>query len=477
VEQDQEQRRVRRRAEERRRRALAWLCGLLLLAGAVLLATTGVGPSTPPLELVSFSDPTPPTNVVPASADRALAISWSASGEPFGTGYKVYLDGVLKATVTGTSTTVTGLVNGRGYAVTVTTTTSFLGTSHEGAGSTPVTGTPRDAVPPSAPTGVSAARGDAQVSLSWTANGADYDADGYRVLRNGVAVSGLLSGVSTTGYLDIGLVNDTTYSYTVQTHDTSGNWSSSSSPAVSATPTDLTPPVAPTGLVAVRGDGQVSLTWTANPEPDIATYRVLRDGVEIATVTGTSYLDTGLTNDTTYAYVLAAVDTHGNRSPNSGTASATPTDLTPPAAPTGLVATRGENQAALSWAANTEPDLATYRVLRDGVEIATVTGTSYLDAGLTNDTTYTYAIVAVDTHGNRSANSTTATATPTDLTAPAAPTGLSALAGDAQVSLTWAANGEPDVAGYRVYRDGVLVTTVTGTSYTDTGLTNNTAYT
>ena len=28
------------------------------------------------------------------------------------------------------------------------------------------------------------------------------------------------------------------------------------------------------------------LTWTANTEPDLATYRVLRNGVEIATVTG-----------------------------------------------------------------------------------------------------------------------------------------------------------------------------------------------
>ena len=62
----------------------------------------------------------------------------------------------------------------------------------------------------------------------------------------------------------------------------------------------------------------------------------------------------------------------------------------------------GENRAVLSWTANAEPDLATYRVLRNGVEIATVTGTAYTDTGLINDATYTYTLVAVDTHGNRS---------------------------------------------------------------------------
>ena len=42
---------------------------------------------------------------------------------------------------------------------------------------------------------------------------------------------------------------------------------------------------------------------------------MIRDGVEVATVAGaTGHVDTGLTNDTTYGYALAAVDTHGNRS-------------------------------------------------------------------------------------------------------------------------------------------------------------------
>ena len=194
--------------------------------------------------------------------------------------------------------------------------------------------------------------------------------------------------------------------------DTHGNRSSASAPST-VSPGDDTPPAVPSGLVATPGDGQVSLSWTANAETDLSTYRLLRDGVQVVALSGTTFVDAGLTNDTTYSYTLAAVDTHGNRSADSPPVTATPTDLAAPAAPTGLGAVRGDGRVDLSWTANTEPDVATYRVLRDGVEVATVAGTAYSDTGRTNDVTYTYRLVAVDTHGNRSPTTT-----------PAAPTGL-----------------------------------------------------
>jgi chitodextrinase/Tol biopolymer transport system component len=307
------------------------------------------------------------------------------------------------------------------------------------------------------------------VALSWTAN-TEPDLASYRVLRDGVEVA----TVTGTSYTDTGLTNDTTYRYAVAAVDTHGNTSPPSTPVVPATPTDLTPPATPTGLVAERGDGQVTLSWAANPEPDLAGYLLLRDGVELTTVTSRSITDTGLTNDTCHGYQLVAVDTHGNRSAPTAVVTATPTDLTAPATPTGLAAAPGDGRVDLTWTANAEPDLASYRVLRDGVEVATVTGaTSYTDTGLTDDRTYAYRLVAVDTHGNRSPASAPVAATPADVTAPATPTGLATVRGDGRVDLTWTANAEPDLASYRVLRDGVEVATVTGTSYTDTGLTND----
>ncbi|MDH5262668.1 MAG: fibronectin type III domain-containing protein, partial [Gammaproteobacteria bacterium] len=47
-----------------------------------------------------------------------------------------------------------------------------------------------------------------------------------------------------------------------------------------------------------------------------------------------------------------------------------------------------------------------------------------------------------------------------------------------RISLTWSPSVDNvAVAGYEIRRDGTLVTTVTGTSYTDTGLSPNTNYT
>ena len=269
-------------------------------------------------------------------------------------------------------------------------------------------------------------------------------------------------------YVDLAVTNDVQYTYTVAAVDTHGNRSVSSSPA-SATPTDLGAPAVPTGLVATPGDGQVSLSWTPNAETDLSTYRLLRDGVQVVALSGTTYVDAGLTNDTTYSYTLAAVDTHGNRSADSPPVTATPTDLAAPAAPDRARRRPGRRRVDLSWTANAEPDVATYRVLRDGVEIATVAGTAYTDTGRTNDVTYAYRLVAVDTHGNRSPASSSASATPTDLTPPAAPTGLAGTRGSGKITLAWTANTEPDLATYRVLRDGVEIATVTGTTYLDNG--------
>ena len=83
--------------------------------------------------------------------------------------------------------------------------------------------------------------------------------------------------------------------------------------------------------------------------------------------------------------------------------------------------------------------------------------------------------------GGTSAQSGEASATPT-AGAPAAPTGLTAAPGNAQVSLSWSAS--TGATSYNVYRGTTaggesataIATGITSTSYTNTGLTNGTAY-
>lgn len=85
---------------------------------------------------------------------------------------------------------------------------------------------------------------------------------------------------------------------------------------------------APTGLVALGSDGQVSLSWNASA--GAASYKVKRSAttggpyVQIAAPITTHVADTGRTNGTAYYYVVAAVYATGD-SPDSAEATATPT--------------------------------------------------------------------------------------------------------------------------------------------------------
>jgi hypothetical protein len=94
------------------------------------------------------------------------------------------------------------------------------------------------------------------------------------------------------------------------------------------------PPSAPSGLAATPAPGQVSLSWTANSEPDLAGYNVYRGNSEpvqtSAPLNGTtllsapSYTDTSVVNGTQYFYVVTAVDQTGHESLPSATINATP---------------------------------------------------------------------------------------------------------------------------------------------------------
>ena len=95
-------------------------------------------------------------------------------------------------------------------------------------------------------------------------------------------------------------------------------------------------------------------------------------------------------------------------------------DTTPPSAPISLGATAGNASAALTWAPNTESDLAGYNVYRSTTtggpytkdNTALVTTRSYNDTGLTNGTKYYWVVQAVDTSTNTSGNSNEASTTP-----------------------------------------------------------------
>jgi len=215
--------------------------------------------------------------------------------------------------------------------------------------------------------------------------------------------------------------DDCTFWYANEYLQTNGtfNWSTRIA-SFKFTSCATTPPAAPTGLSATAGNAQASLSW--NPSTGATSYNVLRSTTNggpyttIATsLTTTNYTDTGLTNGTTYYYVVQAANS-GGTSPNSNQASATPT-CPVAAAPTGLTATAGNAQVSLGWTASS--GASSYNVKRSttsGGPYTTiapgVTTTSYTDMGLTNGTTYFYVVSAVNSCGE-GGNSSQVSATPT----------------------------------------------------------------
>ena len=95
-------------------------------------------------------------------------------------------------------------------------------------------------------------------------------------------------------------------------------------------------------------------------------------------------------------------------------------DVTPPAAPAGLLATAGNAQVALDWSDNKEPDFHHYDVYRSTLpggpytkaNAAALTASAYTDTGRVNGTIYYYVVRAFDKTGNGSLNSAEISATP-----------------------------------------------------------------
>ncbi|WHM36575.1 glycosyl hydrolase family 18 protein [Streptomyces sp. BPTC-684] len=95
----------------------------------------------------------------------------------------------------------------------------------------------------------------------------------------------------------------------------------------STTPPGDNPPSAP-GTPTASGvtNTSVNLSWTAaTDDKGVKNYDVYRGSAKIATVTGTTYADSGLTAGTTYTYSVTARDTADQTGPSSGSTTVTTT--------------------------------------------------------------------------------------------------------------------------------------------------------
>lgn len=186
---------------------------------------------------------------------------------------------------------------------------------------------------PTAPTGVSATAADKQITVSWTAV---TGATSYNIYWSNTTGVTKTNGTQITGatspYIHTALTNGTTYYYIVTAVNSYGE--STASTQTSAMPL---PPItsAPTGVSAAAGNGQTTISWSAvSGATSYNLYWSTTTGVTTANgtkVTGATspYTHSGLTNGTTYYYIVTAVNI-GGESTASSQASATPGDTTAP---------------------------------------------------------------------------------------------------------------------------------------------------
>ena len=343
-----------------------------------------------------------------------------------------------------------------------------------GPRSQPVSVTTRGFAPPR---NVQARGGINQITITWSAN-TESELTGYRVLRYTdpaqTEADATFMTVQTT-YVDSPLVAEQTYVYRVQALGTNNEASDLSLYASATVSADQSAPGAPSDLIVSLDETnfqRVMLSWTApardtnnNELTGLASFEIYRSRGNntsfalIATVTSdqVSYTDTSIELLTTYFYAIRAVDQAGNAGPRSQPVSVTTKGF---AIPRNVQAAGGEQKITLTWAANTEPELTGYEILRytdptqatpDRVFSSILT--TYVDTPVTADRPFVYRVRAVGPSNVKSELSAPVSAQATE-SAPvlAAPRNVQARSGINQITITWSANTEAELTGYRVMR-------------------------
>jgi titin len=360
---------------------------------------------------------------------------------------------------------------------------------------------------PAAPTDlaavVSATSQSGGVNLSWTANSSNANGFGIESSADGVNFTQIDTvAVGSTSYFD---VNGTSASYyRVYAFNDSGNSGYSNTAFAGTLLSDV--PVAPTNLTASPlSSSQVEVAWSDNAQTETG-YSIERstDGTTftlLATVgaDATSFLDTGLTTQTTYWYRVQAFNAAGDSDYSNTSAGMTDVD-TPPITPSQLTATVvTPSTVTLAWSNNSSnSDGYTIERSTDGVNYAPITvvgptETRYADINLASWTTLFYRVWGFNGAGASGYDTVTIVF---PLTTPGDPSNLSVVTFDngmpvpgqvntAEATLTWTNNTvSPNLEeGFTIERsnDGVnftqIATTAAGvTTLTDTNLAGNVTY-
>lgn len=242
-------------------------------------------------------------------------------------------------------------------------------------------------------------------------------------------------------------------------------------------------PGAPVPVMALAGDGQVTVRWgeAAPGDAPVTRYTVTWDGGgrRVLDADARSTVVTGLTNDRAYRFRVTATNRFGE-GPPALSALVTPVTGAPPGAPGRPTATAASGIVTVTWPAVTGASEYVVTPLRSGVAGADppqrLPGTSTEFAGLTLGKPYTFTVVAVDQSGRAGpASPRSNEVVPVDKPRVTI-AGTSATA--SAVTVTYTVDNGGSAATCRIaISPGGQSATGCGGSKTFSGLTNNTTYT
>jgi hypothetical protein len=225
---------------------------------------------------------------------------------------------------------------------------------------------------------------------------------------------------------------------------------------------DRTAPSTPQGLrVTGRTDSSISLAWTASTDASgRVTYRVYVDGGWHGNAGEPASTQSGLTPDTSYTFVVKAVDRYGNisRASTALTGSTAAGGGGTPGVPTNLHVTGVDyDSIGLAWDAPAGAPVSYYLIYRDGLWVSSAYGLSgsadYLAAG----STHTIQVRARGADSSLSEPATLTASTQADAGPPSTPANLRVTT-DAlgrPTGLAWDASTDDRGIGiYSLYADG-----------------------
>ncbi|MCL6663495.1 S-layer homology domain-containing protein [Paenibacillus amylolyticus] len=220
-------------------------------------------------------------------------------------------------------------------------------------------------------------------------------------------------------------------------------------------------PAAPTNFKVTTDETSLTSSWDV---VDRATgYKILVNDQLVYSGTNVSYTYTNLSPNTSYVVTLVAFNSAGESGQQHQTVKTKVSNKMP--APTGLKAETTHNSATISWDA--VEDATAYWVMVDNDQVYNGSDLTVTVNNLNSDRPYTVYVRAVKSTGTLIEEGEQATlqivTKPISLEAPGQPVVLSSVEGN--VKITWpASNG---ALMYKVQRNGVDISSVASTEYTD----------